>query len=113
MSAGHDLLGGNMLYDPDYPGPVMDLLNKYNLARGRRHMATLEYESTRMNLANISMLGSARGLNVMTENTDALKYAQLILDLDSLPELSDPAPQFRHATSGASKAASRVTGEPH
>ena len=100
VTALDDLLGGYMLYDPTYPGPVMDILSKYNLTRGRRHMATLEYESTEMSLANISMLGSARGLNIMGDSGDALKYAKMILELDALSEMTDPGSQFAHPGSG-------------
>ena len=100
VTAEADLQGGTTLYDPTYSMEAMNLVAKHGLTRIRQHVATLEYEDTAMEVINLSMLGSARGLDIMGNPAHGLTYGKMIVELDSLDGMTNPGPQLKHPTSG-------------
>ena len=104
-----DLVNGNALLQPTVDANAAQIINTHQMDLFVRHIATLEHVQT-INMGTLADLGLARGYHLATAPSMTLQYAQDILYLDAVPQMTDPGPQAPQPGGGALQAQALVHG---
>ena len=85
---------GKALYNGNVDTDAALILNARGLDLTTRHFFTLECVTT-LDLHTLRNLGCAHGLDLRSRTGDVIKYARMVLALDTLPGQVDPGPVLK------------------